>query len=111
MREDGIEPRTKSVALSRRIFSGLCAAFLLAVVFFSSAFIAHEANHDCSGHDCPVCQEMQAFVANVQLLGSSVGGTALVATPSVADSSDSCAVCAYCAPALTLQCLDVRFDE
>lgn len=89
---DRIEQRTKSVALSRRIFSGLCAAFLLTVVFFSSALIAHEADHDCSGYDCSTCQELQAFVANVQLLGSSVGGTALVATPPVAGSLDSCAV-------------------
>ena len=98
-------------ALSRRIFSGLCAAFLLAVVVFSSAFVAAEANHDCAGHDCPICLEMQNCVANFQLLGSSVSGAAVVAPSSDATSFDTCAVCAYRAPALTLQRLDVRFDE
>lgn len=56
---------------NRRIFSGVLAAFLLAALFFSSAFVAHEADHDCIGRDCPICLEIQNCVANFQLLGSS----------------------------------------
>lgn len=98
-------------AQNRRLFSGLCAAFLLAVMLFSSALIAHEADHDCVGHDCPTCQEMQACVGNLQLLGSSLGDAAVVAAPAVASSSDVFVGCAFRAPSLTLQRLDVRFDE
>jgi len=96
---------------SRRLTAFLSAAFLLAVVVFSSAFVAFEADHDCEGHDCPVCLEMQDCLGNFQLMGSSGAGDACVQEPAVALSSESFGVRAYRAPALTLQRLDVRFDE
>ena len=33
----------------------LCVGLILAL-FVSSAFLIHEADHDCSGEHCPVCQ-------------------------------------------------------
>ena len=98
-------------AHTRRVLSGLCAAFVLTTLAFSSVFVTVEADHDCHGHDCPVCQEMQASVANFQLLGSALGGEAVVPVPSATIGFNARAVCAYHAPALTLQRLDVRFDE
>ena len=98
-------------SFNRRIFSGLLSAFLLAVVSFSSAFVAGEADHDCSGYDCPICLELQNCVANFQLLGSSLGGESVVPVPLAPVGFDCLAVCAYRAPSLTLQRLDVRFDE
>ena len=98
-------------AHSRRVLSGLCAAFVLATLAFSSVFVTVEADHDCHGQDCPVCQEMQACVANFQLLGSALGGEAVVPTPDASIGFNARVVCAYHAPALTLQSLDVRFDE
>ena len=97
-------------AHTRRVLSGLCAAFVLAAIAFSSVFVSVEADHDCHGHDCPVCQEMQACVANFQLLGSSAasGETPL---PKTVLSSVGTVPCARRAPATTLQSLDVRFDE
>ena len=91
--------------------SGACAAFVLATIAFSSAFVAAEADHDCCGRDCPVCLELQVCVANFQLLGASPGGTADVAEPAASPRSDAGAVCAYRAQSPTLQRLDVRFDE
>ena len=96
---------------NRRIFSGLLSAILLSVLLFSSAFVASEADHDCSGYDCPICLELQNCVANFQLLGSALGGEAVIPTPAAPIGFDARAVCAYHAPALTLQRLDVRFDE
>ena len=95
---------------NRRIFSGVLAAFLLAALFFSSAFVAHEADHDCIGRDCPICLEIQNCVANFQLLGSSAasGETPL---PKTVLSTVETVPCARRAPATTLQSLDVRFDE
>ena len=98
-------------SMNRRVFSGLCAAFLLATLLFSSAFVADEADHDCSGHDCPTCLVIQNCIANLQLLGSSPGGTATVSAPAVSSRSDAVVVCAYRAPSTTLKHLDVRFDE
>ena len=91
--------------------SGVCAAFVLTTIAFSSLFVSAEADHDCHGQDCPVCQEMQACVANFQLLGTSLGETAGVSAPAVSFCPDARVVCTYRAPAQTLQRLDVRFDE
>ena len=97
-------------AHTRRVLSGLCAAFVLATIAFSSVFVTVEADHDCHGQDCPVCLEMQACVANFQLLGSSAasGESPLPATTL---STVETVPCARRAPATTLLSLDVRFDE
>ena len=97
-------------AHTRRVLSGLCAAFVLATLAFSSVFVTVEADHDCDGHDCPICLEMQSCVANFQLLGSS---TASGESPLPEKNLFTVATvpCARRAPATTLQSLDVRFDE
>ena len=42
----------------------IALAFVLAV---STAYIVHEADHDCSGEDCPICR---MIVVNIKLLSS-----------------------------------------
>ena len=96
---------------TRRVLSGLCAAFVLVTLAFSSVFVTVESDHDCHGHGCPTCQEMQACVANLQLLGSALGGEAAGPAPVSPVGFAICAICSYRAPSLTLQRLDVRFDE
>ena len=100
----------KPNAQRRRIMSGICAAFVVATIAFSSLFVSADADHDCCGHDCPVCQEMQAYVANFQLAGSATipcDGPVAASLPSSVEAIP----CAQRAPATTLQSLDVRFDE
>ena len=97
-------------ARSRRLMAGLCGAFLLATLTFSSVFVATEADHDCSGSDCPVCLEMQNCVANFQLVGSSAASDESP-LPTITLSPVETAPCARRAPVTTLQALDVRFDE
>ena len=94
----------------RRVLSGFCAAFMLATIAFSSLFVSVEADHDCAGHDCPICQEMQASVANFQLLGSSAP-TCDSFLPAISLFAVARVPCARRAPATTLQTLDVRLDE
>lgn len=43
----------------------LCAAFCF-VMAFSAFFIADEADHDCTGKDCPICAEIAVCVALLQ---------------------------------------------
>ncbi len=38
-----------------RIAAGVMVLITLAAVLFSAFYIAAEADHDCSGEDCPVC--------------------------------------------------------
>lgn len=44
----------------------IALAFVLAV---STAYIVHEADHDCSGEDCPICR---MIAVNIKLLRSLV---------------------------------------
>ena len=46
----------------------LCAGMIL-VLFFSFAFIAHEADHECSGEHCLVCQAIATNINLLSLLG------------------------------------------
>ena len=97
-------------ALTRRVMAGLCAAFMLSVLVFSGVVVAAESDHDCSGHECPVCQEIQLCVANFQLMGSSAR-TDESPLPFVSFSAAEPVFCVRRASATTLQSLDVRFDE
>ena len=94
----------------RRIMAGICAVFVLLTIFFSGILLAADADHDCSGHDCLVCLEMQNCVSNFQLVGSSSASEA-GSLPEISLLPVETALCARRAPATTLQLLDVRFDE
>ena len=39
----------------KRIGALLLCVGLVLVLAVSAAFVAHEADHDCSGEDCPIC--------------------------------------------------------
>ena len=44
---------------SKKIVAGIAAFAVLFLVLFSAFFICVEADHDCSGEDCPVCACIQ----------------------------------------------------
>lgn len=44
---------------SKRIIAGIMVIMLLAIVLFSAFYIAAEADHDCTGDDCPICACIQ----------------------------------------------------
>lgn len=46
----------------------LCVGMAL-VLAVSAAFIIHEADHDCSGEDCPVCRMIAANINLLRTLG------------------------------------------
>ncbi len=43
----------------KRIAAGIMGLMMLIIVLFSAFFIAAEADHDCTGEDCPVCACIQ----------------------------------------------------
>ncbi len=55
---------------TRRLLAAVGAALLLGFQVLSAAYVAHEADHDCSGDDCQICVLLQQCVANFQLTGS-----------------------------------------
>lgn len=50
----------------KRIALFLCLGLIL-VLLASSAYIIHEANHDCTGEDCPVCQMIAVNLSVLRL--------------------------------------------
>lgn len=54
------------------IFLTLCIA---AAVSLSALFIVSHVDHDCTGEDCCVCQEISACLSALRRLTENVGGT------------------------------------
>lgn len=56
----------------QRLLALLLCASLLFVLFASSAYIAHEAEHHCAGEHCEICENiarMEALLQSFALLG------------------------------------------
>ena len=45
----------------KRIAAAFLAVTILLVLLFSAAFIAAEADHDCAGENCPLCDQITVF--------------------------------------------------
>ena len=56
----------------KRLLALLLCAGMLFVLFASSAYIAHEADHQCTGKHCETCENiarMEALLQSFALLG------------------------------------------
>ena len=56
----------------KRLLALLLCAGMLIVLFASSAYIAHEADHHCAGEHCEICENiarMEALLQSFALLG------------------------------------------
>ena len=51
-----------------RIAAAVLAAITVLAVIFSSAFIIEHADHDCTGEDCPICEQLCACAQNLKNL-------------------------------------------
>jgi hypothetical protein len=95
---------------TRRLLAAVGAALLLGFQIFSAVYVAHEADHDCIGEDCPVCALVQQCVDNFQLTGSGLeAGTTTVSLPSfTADRIVPVDVVQQCRSLVSLK---VQFNE
>ena len=59
----------------------LIAVWMLFVVLLSFFFIAVEANHECTGEDCPVCVCIEQCESALQKIGSGLIVLALQMAP------------------------------
>ena len=66
---------SKTERIIRRV-AGLLAVVMLAVVLFSSFYIAEESGHRCTGHceseECPVCETLRLCKAALHQIGLGV---------------------------------------
>lgn len=62
-----VRRNTKETTLRTKIFLAVLAA-MLAGMLLSVCFIAAEADHDCSGEDCPICVFLTLCEQNIRQL-------------------------------------------
>jgi len=55
-----------------RIAAAALAAITILVVLSSSVFIIEHADHDCTGEDCPICEQIYACEQNLKNLAAAV---------------------------------------
>ncbi|WP_313529365.1 hypothetical protein [Anaerotignum sp.] len=55
-----------------RTYTALLCVFIAAFLVLSFAYEIKEANHDCMGHDCPVCAQIQSIENSRQQLSLAV---------------------------------------
>ncbi len=60
----------QNISRRKRITAVFMLLVVLAFLLLSTFFIAHEADHECSGEDCPVCALIQISENNLRQLGS-----------------------------------------
>lgn len=60
-----------------RIISAITAITVVFVLLFSILYIAAEANHDCTGEDCPICEQIAICQQQLEQLS---GGIAVIVT-------------------------------
>ena len=59
----------------KRLLALLLCVGMLFVLFASSAYIAHEADHHCAGKHCEICENiarMEALLQSFALLGATL---------------------------------------
>lgn len=60
-----------------RIMAAVMCFALMFVMFISSAYIIKEADHDCTGENCPVCHEIQVCRQILSTVGTAVVAAAV----------------------------------
>lgn len=63
----------------KRVMTALLGAAVLFVVLFSSLYIMLEADHDCCGEDCHICETLANCQATLHQIGAvPVAGSAVI---------------------------------
>lgn len=60
-----------------RVVAILIAAAVLFVMLSSACYIAVEADHDCTGEDCPICYQINICENTLKSLGQAVASVTL----------------------------------
>ena len=49
-----------------KLIAPILAAIILLTFFMSLLFVIHEAHHNCTGEDCPICARIEACISTVK---------------------------------------------
>ena len=58
--------------MKRKSLAIVLSIVLIAFFVCSILFITHEADHDCCGEDCPICEEITVLEKAIEELGTGV---------------------------------------
>ncbi len=95
---------------TRRFLAAVGVAILLGFQAFSTAYVIHEADHECHGEGCQVCVQLQQCIANLQLTGSGLqADTTAVSLPAIA--ADHTLPVEVLPPSRSLVAQKVQFNE
>ncbi len=95
---------------TRRFLAAVGVAILLGFQAFSTAYVIHEADHECCGEGCQVCVQLQQCIANLQLTGSGLQADATTAfLPAIA--ADQTTPVEVLPPSRSLVAQKVQFNE
>ena len=67
----------------KRITAGIIAMMMLVVVLFSVFYISVEAEHDCTGKNCPVCAYIQQCENTLNQIGGRPPAQTAVILPAI----------------------------
>ena len=73
--------RVQEVSKSRRVLAGILGCLLLFILLFSSFYIAAESDHECDGHDCPICSIIKQCEAVIRVFKESKTASAAAILP------------------------------
>ncbi|MCR5057449.1 MAG: hypothetical protein K6A81_02360 [Clostridiales bacterium] len=59
--------RVPEVSRKVKVFAGILGCLVLFTLLFSSVFIALESDHECDGHDCPICSILKQCEAVIRV--------------------------------------------
>ena len=76
--------RDSGMSAAKRIAAGVMALMMLALIGFSAFCIAAEAEHDCTGEDCPVCACVRQCGKTLRLLGTAAAARGFALAPVLA---------------------------
>ncbi len=69
------------ISRNKRIAAGVIGLMLLVVMLFSTFYIAAEADHDCTGEDCPICTCIQQCENTLHKIGNGIAVQVAIILP------------------------------
>ena len=67
--------------IKRKKSAEFCALLIVLFLLLSVLFLVKEANHNCTGADCPICAAMQQCEDSIRLLGTGQSASAVSIRP------------------------------
>lgn len=65
----------------RKALAGVIGMMMLVIILFSAFYIAVEAEHDCTGDDCPICACIQLCINTLRGFSSGITVAISAAVP------------------------------